>query len=93
MEDDIFRKITKMIPYPWVSRMDRNLYIEHPELDPVKLFQRTTIAAIAGYWIAKIKGWNRPLLCIGATLPLVLIFLHNEWKLKDLKPAGVINFQ
>jgi hypothetical protein len=48
---------------------------------------------IAGYWIARIQGWNRPLIATASALPLILKFFFDEWKLKDLNPHGVIDFK
>lgn len=52
------------------------------------------IASFAGYWIAKVKSWNRFYSSIIASSPLLIKFLWDEWALsKTLKPYGTIDFK
>jgi hypothetical protein len=91
MEQDIVVRISQLVPYPWVSRMDRKVYAAHPELDPVRLAKWSLIAGVAGYWLAKIKRWNRPMVVLACIAPLVFKFMSDEWRLKqELAPASKI---
>lgn len=94
MQDDLIFRITSFLPYPWVSRMDRTIYQQYPQLDPVKMLRKCIFASLTGYWIANLKGWNRYYSAIFATCPLLAKFLWDEWTLsKTLTPYGTIDFK
>lgn len=86
MQKDSFFTIINSINYPWVNRLDRNIYQKYPQLDPTKLAIRSFAAATAGYWLALFTQKNKILFASLATLPIITHYLYEEWKLsKDLK--------
>jgi len=73
MQKDTIFTIINSINYPWVNRLDRNVYQKYPQLDPTKLAVRTFVAAGVGYWFGIFTQKNKNLFAGLATLP---IFAH-----------------
>ena len=73
--------------------MDRNIYNQHPQLDPVGLARKCLVAGVGGYWLGRTMKWNRSLCVFGSVLPFVSLFLFQEWQLsKELTPYGEVQF-
>ena len=87
-------KVIQFINYPWISRMDRKVYEKYPELDPVKMGRYCLVAGVAGYWLGKVKRWNKTILTVGFAMPFLIKFMTDEWRLSsELTPASTIDFK
>jgi hypothetical protein len=58
----------------------------HPEVDPLQLMKKCLVASFAGYWVGKFLKRKEGLFALGFSLPLVIKYVYDEWRLsKDLK--------
>ena len=77
MENDWVYRVGQLVNYPWVSRMDRTIYEEYPQIDPVGLARRCFFAGIGGYSLGRYMGWNRSLSTLVSVLPFITKFLAD----------------
>lgn len=77
MQNDWALQAARVIKYPWVSRIDRTIYQQHPELDPVGLARKCLLAGITGYWVSRFMKWNRYIGTSIAVLPFAVKFLSD----------------
>ena len=75
METDWVYRLCQLVKYPWVSRIDRKVYQEHPELDPIILARRSFFGGLGSYAVARWMGWNRVLTVSGCLSIFVAKFL------------------
>ena len=75
MQKDPIFTIINSINYPWVNRLDRNVYQKYPQLDPTKLVIKSFVAGAIGYWFAIFTQKNKPLFATIATLPFIAHYL------------------
>jgi hypothetical protein len=94
MERDWVYRAAWWVNYPWIARIDRSIYQGYPQLDPVRLLRHCFYAALGGYAVARVAGWNRLWCSAGLVLPLLVKFLADEWRLSsELPPPGLIDFR
>lgn len=83
MQNDPVYQLTKNIPYPFVSRLDRSLYQEHPELDPASLIRKALFLSVPTYWAGKLTGYGGYRIAAVVNVGLLAWFLGQEWKVSQ----------
>ena len=79
-------RASQLVNYPWVSRLDRNIYKKYPQLDPIPMTRKCFFLGLTGYVVGRMMGWNRKLSMIGFVAPVLGKFMVDEWKVAKVEP-------